>query len=414
MEKLLKQLKNINIPKSWRRNGSYANDTLPDKEIVFLTRDHMEKVKRHIRLTETNVDAIHDTIAIIREDKNLRSLAWLWHCILFRKQDYVDEDVSLWPSPSKLLDIPEGVSALFPAVIILSGYDHALSAYQNIGPISENVIGDTLSSVEICMSIHLQEQGIPGLSMTHMKRLLHHLNGDMFVVGRLEFHMNTFGKYLRAYRNGSTGEVIALCENGIRYRSDGHVEGTNAIYDETESWLSTLMETNSQIKGQVIRETGYASKQQVRLNKKEWSLALSEGDDVLNVHIPRGTRLTIESVQDSLKQATNFFKTHFPNKQFRAFVCISWMLDPQLQELLDESSNLVQFQRGFHLFPTLSDDRSLYQFVFPCDPQTPAHLLPESTSLQKKIKNYMIDGGRLHTGGGFILIEGESFHESTD
>jgi hypothetical protein len=134
----------------------------------------------------------------------------------------------------------------------------------------------------------------------------------------------------------------------------------------------------------------------------EWRLVLAPGDAVLSVHIPREGKLTHELCGESLSLAAEFFSTHYPEKRFRAFTCSSWLLDPQLQLLLDESSNLVQFQRRFSLFPLLGTDEGLYRFVFHCDP-CEIRSLPEKTLLQRNLKQFMTAGGHMRSTGGYIL-----------
>lgn len=392
------------VPESWKRHITYAQDTIPDKEIEFLQEDYLTKIRKRIRLTESNVEHIQEAMHFIREDSHLRFLCWLWHCILFRKRAGAVNEVPSWPLPLQPTKMRGDLAGMFPAIVILSGYDSALTDYKKLGNLPEQVIDDTLTSVEECMNIFWNDNGYHGLTIAHLNRLLTHFRGTLFRIGRLEYDITTFVNPVKVFRNASTNEEVALSEANVRYRLDGHVDGTNDIYvDDQDAWMATFVETDTHITGNPISSDGYAKRDMVTLSKQEWSCVLEKGDNVLGLHIPRKGRLSKALCKESFDQAAAFFRTFFPEKGFRAFVCVTWMLDPQLQLLLDASSNVLGFQREFALYPVLSVDRTVYRFVFNSDP-CPIEELPEKTSLQRKIKEYMLAGGHMHTGGGFITL----------
>lgn len=91
---------------------------------------------------------------------------------------------------------------------------------------------------------------------------------------------------------------------------------------------------------------------------------------LLNVHIPSGEPLTSESCDDSFRQALDFFGRHFVDEPVSAFVCHSWLLDPQLAEYLPADSNIVRFQRRFEMKPLKqstadrNSDTDILEYVF--------------------------------------------------
>lgn len=90
----------------------------------------------------------------------------------------------------------------------------------------------------------------------------------------------------------------------------------------------------------------------------------------LNVHIPAGEPLDPSSSQASFDRARHFFPHHFPEEAVTSFTCHSWLLDDQWGHYLPETSNIVQFQRRFHVVPEEPDadpalgDADILQFVF--------------------------------------------------
>lgn len=122
-----------------------------------------------------------------------------------------------------------------------------------------------------------------------------------------------------------------------------------------------------------------------------------KGQDVISIHIPAGKSLDQESCRDSFQKAFVFWGTEFP------YVCHSWLLGEELEELLDETSNIRQF-RGFfeikiydhqyregeeRIFGQLLDDPSEY---------------PEKTSLQRRAKKLLCSGRRLGSGLGVLAF----------
>ena len=82
---------------------------------------------------------------------------------------------------------------------------------------------------------------------------------------------------------------------------------------------------------------------------------LPTGTDVINCHIPQGADLRSEEVGRSFARAREFFQAVFPERNFRAFLCYSWLLYPPMTALLPESSNIRSFARRFTIIGTCQD-----------------------------------------------------------
>ena len=80
------------------------------------------------------------------------------------------------------------------------------------------------------------------------------------------------------------------------------------------------------------------------------------GDKVLRCYIPRGGKLTQDSVRSSMEKAKEFFGDF-------TVVVTSWLLDDSLAELLPQNSNILTFQT---LFETVKKEESdaILRFVF--------------------------------------------------
>jgi hypothetical protein len=104
-----------------------------------------------------------------------------------------------------------------------------------------------------------------------------------------------------------------------------------------------------------------------------------------------------------MEMAKEFFPRYFPEKAFDAFACGTWLFDPQFQQLLPASSNIVRFQKEFYLYPFKGDDSGTFHFVFGEKPSD-LSLAPRDTLLRRKILEHIAAGGHFYAEGGFILM----------
>ena len=130
----------------------------------------------------------------------------------------------------------------------------------------------------------------------------------------------------------------------------------------------------------------------------------SVGTPILGVHIPAGESLDIKAVQEAMGYAPRFFKTHF-QKTFALFHCHSWLISPQLKEVLPEDSRIMQFQNLFEVC-YVDQERQAEEHVFGFLTDDPARY-PDETSLQKKMKASLLTGKSFGMGRGIRVIQYE-------
>lgn len=134
-------------------------------------------------------------------------------------------------------------------------------------------------------------------------------------------------------------------------------------------------------------------------------LHLTEDDIVLRVHIPRtGEKLDYEGVQKAYRQATVFFKKHFP-KQFKdrpvVFVLQSWMLFDKLKTVLNPQSNFMKFCNDYDVFEQeMYEDYSSTWRVFYRPYEGDLSKMPQDTSLQRAYAKWIEQGEKVGAGWG--------------
>ncbi|MBQ9968495.1 MAG: DUF5596 domain-containing protein [Oscillospiraceae bacterium] len=127
---------------------------------------------------------------------------------------------------------------------------------------------------------------------------------------------------------------------------------------------------------------------------------LTEGDAVIEVHIPQGAPLDMEDVHASYRSAKPFFETFFPEYRYQHLVCGSWLLDHHLKGFLKPTSNILKFASEYeviHWIPSNDAMRRLFEF----NPNKG----PENT-FQKNVRTFVENGGQLLEGYGILTWEG--------
>jgi hypothetical protein len=201
-----------------------------------------------------------------------------------------------------------------------------------------------------------------------------------------------------------TGEVLAVAEDGLRFRADGQMDGAGNVRDPAGAWESSLEITEAGIRGNPISPAGHAVDSEVFLPAGEWKPVLQQGDPMLEMHIPKNGPMTFEDSGDSLRRALEFFPRYFPDRPFVGFCCTSWTLDTQLCDLLPPESNLVRFMREYYCYPILTSGTQTFERVFGGVPED-VRDLPRDTTLRRALVGHLLAGGHTRSGGVFLLTE---------
>ncbi|WP_033168556.1 acyltransferase domain-containing protein [Clostridium sp. KNHs205] len=137
-----------------------------------------------------------------------------------------------------------------------------------------------------------------------------------------------------------------------------------------------------------------------RIGALEYEFVNGENKEIA-VHIPSDADLQKEAVTQSLKDFFQFRKSYFSEWENVKLTCDSWMLMPELKELLGEYSNIVGFQNLFEI-DTMDYDATWYMgWIFP-GYENVNESLPERTSLQRRMKKYLLDGKRFGIAKGHL------------
>ena len=123
-----------------------------------------------------------------------------------------------------------------------------------------------------------------------------------------------------------------------------------------------------------------------------------EGDFTMAVHIPKAADISQAKVDESLAMAMDFF-----NQDRIRFICSSWLLSSQLSALLDDNSRIKAFSSRFTRISDDSTRRQAEERIFGCLKDDPRDYEAQS-SLAKKARAFLIDGGVLPVTTGFFIL----------
>ncbi len=221
----------------------------------------------------------------------------------------------------------------------------------------------------------------------------------IIMIGTLNFETASMPEWCIGLRS-SLGEYKLLAYNkGVT--KEGYILGTLGI--EEEELFAEFTETEDDFVGyEIDTERGKVTKGLQKLSKSEWSVAIRPGEDFLNVHIPRCGRISDENNRESYREALRLHKILFPERDFKAIGCVSWLLSAELPKLLPEGSNILAFGNKYHRLPVKCDGRPPFGFLYPKNAERYEEL-SEDTSLQRKVKKLYLSGGHILMCAGLIF-----------
>lgn len=178
------------------------------------------------------------------------------------------------------------------------------------------------------------------------------------------------------------------------------------IYIATMGCFSRFVREHSQSYGVYGFDRGFWTVRQIscrlfRIGELEYELTQEEGQARISLHIPTDVCLALPGLRQSYTAARELLGRAFPAYRDAPYFCQSWLLSPQLGELLSPGSHILAFQRSFRLQAVPGQSQGVIQWVFK-NPSLPPDRWPEDTSLQRKLKAFLLGGGVFQEGRGFL------------
>lgn len=198
---------------------------------------------------------------------------------------------------------------------------------------------------------------------------------------------------------------LVLILSGMLHSYDDYLEkGIPAdIYYDTMSDAFVWAELHRRLEGRIgLRETGWLlyhiRLELFRLGRLQFQLddapcefrEVIASDKAIQIHIPDIGPLYESECIASIQKAREFYGKDLP------FICDSWLLEPELSKVLDGNSNILAFQKLFHIFHVDKGNPQCHQRVFEFSSR-------RNTTLQTRILDAESNGSVFGVGYGYIL-----------
>ena len=305
-----------------------------------------------------------------------------------------------------ILPQPDGSPALdmLPVMILLSMVDHGLAEYARRGTSKEDA-EKYMASLTANIAGNVRRNGRPGLDQVYFNWNTLMSYGLLFPCQGFKFNISEVGKPYFVLRNQNTREVALLLNNSKIHRSGG-ILGAAGLQDPEGSFTVQFTETETEWTGHPTDKNGCVSPVLHHYPKSEWELFAKPGDCSLSIHLPAGMKLEKEATRKAIAAAFEHARIYYPDYAPKVLTCASWLLNPDLQNVLKPDSNILAFASLFHIHPTRNMGTGVFNFVFKTSTNPDLNTLAEDTSLQRYLKAKYLAGG-YHLNFGGILIPDE-------
>ncbi len=122
-------------------------------------------------------------------------------------------------------------------------------------------------------------------------------------------------------------------------------------------------------------------------------------EKTIKIHIPRNCLFDISFIEKSITESKEYINRYFHITDYN-YYCNSWLLSKQIHKIVDESSNIYKFYELFDVVEGTNCLEDILNFVYGDMKITNYQDLSTKTSLQARIKEYLISGKEIKIGMG--------------
>ena len=208
---------------------------------------------------------------------------------------------------------------------------------------------------------------------------------------------------------GGFKRLCCMLRCALRIREEYRRLGiSEEIYVDTMGAFSRFVREHMESYGRYGFDRGSWTPRQVsaklfRIGQMEYELTTLNGSPIVSLHIPTDVDLRPEILRPSMKEGLAELYRIFPEYEGKPVYCHSWIISPMLRDYLPETSNILRFQEMFDLDEETTPGNGVLLWVFK-NPKLPVEEFPENTSLQRKLKRFLLDGGQFLEGRGFLRL----------
>lgn len=343
-------------------------------------------------------EAVKEGFLDIKNDP-IRS-AYLDAVSLYFKDASIDEVLKIkYPS-----SVNTPASDMLPLLVHLPSIESTYQIYIDRGLSRE----EALTCLGI-YAIYLHEEKayrskIVGISPVISNWMSRFTKGTIIYLGDSGFNfqpIKTPCDFPNILKNRESGAYVTLFADGYDVHKDGIPLGSKAAEDINGAFKTVFEETSDSYIGHISDARCIEMVPKV-FSKSEWELVLKGGDDVISTHIFWDSDFTPEKIDCAFNRGIDKTVKAYPEYDFKALFCCSWLMSPEINDSLGKTSKLSMFSARFVRFPTVSDAVAVKHYVFPNDRKSDVFNYEENTSLQRAIKQKLMNGKYVYDTCGVI------------
>ena len=371
---------------------------------VWLTPEFLREATKEQPYFGEELEELIAAIDAVKENPDLVLFArTLYHMLAPRMHhESIFGGLAFPTAPEGADTLPYDIFTFYPL------FAHIREAYRELSArgIDREILAETAKNVGGCIGASRRSLGRFGFTKLYFLWCTGHKNGALFRIGRFSFEVREnidLGVY--AFENDK-GETKILMSSGHKVHTGGLLLGSAGTAGDA-AFVTEYRETDTAYIGSPVTDGGlHVGKEEISLRKAEWTPLYRPGDNLISVHIPSEGSFDPETVGSSLDEGKRYFKALYPEKNLRAYMCISWLLSPELVSVLKPESNILSFGNRYERFPVVSEALDVFHFIFHKSvtgiTEEVIDSLTENNSLERGIKALYKNGGFIHESGGFI------------
>lgn len=381
----------------WKKELSGFSENC-DFELLNKRLDDVYNAAPMAEFSEEQLAEINNTLKWLRSDSKLLALWGAFYDTLYGAKMY--EAIVADP---RLDEAGMKEAGAFYLTLVIAGIRYGEKLFKSKKwPIA--LYYDILPDIKVWTDDYMNNHGAFGI---HWKMavpwLIKHHTGQVLQFGRLQCN-STFNFYndILVLKNHKDGSFCALLNGEHDFNSKGLV----ALADDAVAFRSMKIEgAYGKLTANTVSPLGVVSAKPVTLDLNHWNFVLNPFDHVVNLHIPAIGPLKSEQCDESVKRMLEFFEKYSPEFKPKAFVCDSWLLDPELHHLLPQNSNLLAFQKAGYLLPSFSESDAVRRVFGAKALLHGIDSVPHVSGLQKRLAAFVRNGGHFRPGRFFLLVD---------
>lgn len=382
------------FPEAFSSVCSAVREEYAAKGAFFLEEAYLRQVHARCNAFPRTLDAVLQGAAALRADAAAAEYA----LFLVRAM----ENRALFKAHISRAVFPEEAHPMFAFLCLVPYIGVTYDDLCRRG-LPRDIIDQTVNQYEDCLFVYKKRFDRLGLNMRYFSHLQEYVDCEILNVDRLRYGFIPLAYPVRLLRHRRDGSyVLLVCEGEMT--ADGLVAKT-APEGTPVAFSAFFEETEDAYRGTVALPDGKCAREISTYYKKDYDLVLRPGDLCLATHIHPYGELSREACMASYRRVLELVKDHYPERSFKAFSCHSWMMSPELREVMKPTSKVLDFQSFYLRHPVPTRGTGVLNFVFYMKGYNDYTKLPEDTSLQRALKERYLAGGRLNEYGGIMPFD---------